>query len=66
MDKYEKFYALYEAVATIFYTPGKTNRGQTHVRDNIDLKRIMIFVWMFTFQRCLWACTTLGFKRRMP
>ncbi|GLS82762.1 NADH:ubiquinone reductase (Na(+)-transporting) subunit B [Paraferrimonas haliotis] len=47
--KYEKFYALYEAAATIFYTPGKTNKGKTHVRDNLDLKRMMITVWACTF-----------------
>ena len=51
-----KSFTLYE-VETIFYTPGKTNR-QTHVRDTANLKRIMIFVWMFTFQRCWWACIT--------
>ena len=27
--KYEKFYALYEAAATIFYTPGKVNKANT-------------------------------------
>ncbi|GLP96790.1 NADH:ubiquinone reductase (Na(+)-transporting) subunit B [Paraferrimonas sedimenticola] len=47
--KYEKWYALYEAAATIFYTPGKTNKGRTHVRDNLDLKRMMITVWACTF-----------------
>ncbi|BDM63350.1 Na(+)-translocating NADH-quinone reductase subunit B [Shewanella sp. NFH-SH190041] len=47
--KYEKWYALYEAAATIFYTPGKVNRGRTHVRDNLDLKRMMITVWACTF-----------------
>lgn len=47
--KYEKWYALYEAAATIFYTPGKVNHGRTHVRDNLDLKRMMITVWACTF-----------------
>lgn len=47
--KYEKWYALYEAAATIFYTPGKVNKGRTHVRDNLDLKRMMIIVWACTF-----------------
>ncbi|QDF67892.1 NADH:ubiquinone reductase (Na(+)-transporting) subunit B [Shewanella sp. SNU WT4] len=47
--KYEKWYALYEAAATIFYTPGKVNKGATHVRDNLDLKRMMILVWACTF-----------------
>ena len=44
--KYEKWYALYEAVATILYTPGTVTKSATHVRDRIDLKRIMILVWM--------------------
>ena len=35
--KHEKWYALYEAAATIFYTPGLVNKGQTHVRDSVDL-----------------------------
>lgn len=25
--KYEKFYAIYEAAATVFYTPGKVNKS---------------------------------------
>ncbi|MPV85973.1 NADH:ubiquinone reductase (Na(+)-transporting) subunit B [Ostreibacterium oceani] len=47
--KYTKFYALYEAVATIFYTPGYVSQRSAHVRDAIDLKRVMIFVWLATF-----------------
>ncbi len=47
--KYEKFYALYEAVDTIFYTPGKVTASASHVRDAVDLKRIMTTVWL-----CAW------------
>lgn len=47
--KYEKFYALYEAVDTIFYTPGKVTTSASHVRDAVDLKRIMITVWLCAF-----------------
>ncbi len=43
--KYPQFYALYEAVDTIFYAPSNVNKGTNHVRDGIDLKRVMIFVW---------------------
>ncbi|MFT4836847.1 MAG: Na+-transporting NADH:ubiquinone oxidoreductase subunit B [Psychromonas sp.] len=46
--RHAKWYALYEAVATFFYTPGHVTKGITHVRDSIDLKRIMIFVWLAT------------------
>ena len=37
--KLEKYYPLYEAAATIFYTPGQVTKGASHVRDAIDLKR---------------------------
>ncbi|AQS39405.1 NADH:ubiquinone oxidoreductase, Na(+)-translocating, B subunit [Shewanella psychrophila] len=47
--KYEKFYAIFEAAYTVFYTPGHVNKGATHVRDNLDLKRMMILVWACTF-----------------
>ncbi|PKG55079.1 NADH:ubiquinone reductase (Na(+)-transporting) subunit B [Shewanella sp. Choline-02u-19] len=47
--KYEKFYALFEAAYTVFYTPGQVNKGRTHVRDNLDLKRMMIMVWACAF-----------------
>lgn len=47
--KYEKFYAIFEAAYTVFYTPGHVNKGATHVRDNFDLKRMMIMVWACTF-----------------
>ncbi|GAB56223.1 Na+-transporting NADH:ubiquinone oxidoreductase subunit B [Glaciecola punicea ACAM 611] len=58
--KYEKFYALYEAAATIFYTPGKVNKANTHVKDSIDLKRIMIFVWMATFPAMFYGMYNIG------
>jgi Na+-transporting NADH:ubiquinone oxidoreductase subunit B len=63
--KYEKFYALYEAVATIIYTPGKVNVGKTHVRDSIDLKRIMIFVWLCTFPAMFFGMYNIGFQAQV-
>ncbi len=40
----ERFYPLYEAVDTFLYTPGMVTEGPSHVRDAIDLKRIMSLV----------------------
>ncbi len=60
--KYEKWYALYEAVTTIFYTPGHVTQNASHVRDNIDLKRIMIFVWACTFPAMFWGMYNVGFQ----
>ncbi|EDQ00472.1 NADH:ubiquinone reductase (Na(+)-transporting) subunit B [Shewanella benthica] len=47
--KLEKGYALFEAIYTGLYTPGHVNKGATHVRDNLDLKRMMILVWACVF-----------------
>ena len=42
--KLQLFYPLYEAADTFLYTPGHVTRGLTHVRDALDLKRLMIMV----------------------
>ena len=60
--KYEKWYALYEAAATIFYTPGTVNKANTHVRDSIDLKRIMIMVWFATFPAMFFGMYNIGLQ----
>ena len=58
--KYEKWYALYEATATVFYTPGTVTKSTTHVKDSIDLKRIMIMVWMATFPAMFYGMYNIG------
>ena len=40
----EKAYPLYEAFDTFLYTPGRVTRGSSHVRDGLDLKRMMMTV----------------------
>lgn len=60
--KHEKWYALYEAAATVFYTPGKVTKGTTHVKDSIDLKRIMIMVWMATFPAMFYGMYNIGLQ----
>jgi len=60
--KYEKWYALYEAVATILYTPGLVTKNGTHVRDSIDLKRIMIFVWLALFPALFFGMYNVGYQ----
>ncbi len=40
----ERFHPLYEAVDSFFYAPGDVTRTGAHVRDAMDLKRMMILV----------------------
>jgi len=60
--KLETWYALYEAVATGLFTPGQVNKGNTHVRDSIDLKRIMITVWLAVFPAMFFGMYNIGFQ----
>ncbi len=63
--KLQRWYALYEAAATIFYTPGTVTRGRSHVRDSIDLKRLMILVWLSVFPAMFWGMHNVG-NQAMP
>ncbi len=60
--KYENWYALYEAADTIFYTPGHVTKTGAHVRDMVDLNRMMILVWMCTFPAVFAGAYFLGFQ----
>lgn len=42
--KLEKLYPVWEAHDTLLFTPGEVTKGKTHVRDALDLKRMMITV----------------------
>jgi len=56
----QKWFPLYDALDTIFYTPGKVTRGAAHVRDGVDLKRIMITVWLATFPAMFYGMYNIG------
>ena len=42
--RFEKYEAMFEMVDTLFYSPPDVTRGSPHVRDGLDLKRVMIAV----------------------
>ncbi|RLQ23101.1 NADH:ubiquinone reductase (Na(+)-transporting) subunit B [Seongchinamella sediminis] len=60
--KLQSWYALYEAADTIFYSPSSVTRSTAHVRDGIDLKRIMITVWLAAFPAMFYGMWNLGFQ----
>lgn len=60
--KHEKFYALYEAIDTFFYRPGSVTGTTAHVRDGLDLKRMMITVWLCTFPVMFFGMYNIGFQ----
>ncbi|WP_285259661.1 NADH:ubiquinone reductase (Na(+)-transporting) subunit B [Halopseudomonas bauzanensis] len=60
--KYEKWYALYEAMDTFLYKPSSVTRTTAHVRDGIDLKRMMITVWLCTFPAMFFGMWNVGYQ----
>jgi Na+-transporting NADH:ubiquinone oxidoreductase subunit B len=42
--KLHRFYYAWDAIDTILYTPSSTTRSGSHVRDGLDLKRMMLTV----------------------
>ncbi len=60
--KHEKWFALYEAVATGLFTPGYVTKGKTHIRDGIDLKAVMITVFFAVFPAMFWGMYNIGFQ----
>ncbi|RKW40576.1 MAG: NADH:ubiquinone reductase (Na(+)-transporting) subunit B, partial [Lautropia sp.] len=63
--KYEKWYALYEAVDTFLYRPGLVTKSTAHVRDAIDIKRIMILVWLCAFPPMLFGLWNAGHQANL-
>lgn len=63
--KYEKMYPLYEAVDTGLYSPPNVTNNTAHVRDGIDLKRIMITVWMCTFPAMFFGMYNIGLQANL-
>lgn len=63
--RYESWYALYEAVDTIFYTPPSIAKTTSFVRDGIDLKRMMITVWLCTFPAMFFGMWNTGLQANL-
>ena len=60
--KAERLYPVYEALDTFLYTPGEVTKGASHVRDGLDLKRMMITVVVALIPCIYMACWNTGFQ----
>ncbi len=60
--RFEQFGAIYEMVDTLFYSPPDVTRGSPHVRDAIDLKRVMIMVVFAATPCALIGMWNVGFQ----
>ncbi|HET9701241.1 MAG TPA: NADH:ubiquinone reductase (Na(+)-transporting) subunit B [Burkholderiales bacterium] len=56
---------LWEAADTFLYTPANVTRGSAHVRDGMDLKRMMITVVIALIPCVLWGMYNTGLQANL-
>lgn len=61
----ERFYPMYEAADTFLYTPGTVTAGASHVRDGLDLKRMMSIVIVSLAGTILMAMYNTGLQAHL-
>lgn len=61
----EKLAPLYEAADTFFYTPSRVTGGGAHVRDALDLKRMMMLVVVATLPCVAMALYNTGLQANL-
>ena len=61
----ERLYPLWEAADTFFYSPASVTHGGSHVRDAIDLKRMMMTVVIATLPCVLMAMFNTGLQANL-
>ena len=60
-----QFYPLYEAVDSLLYSSARANPGAPHVRDAMDLKRMMIVVVVALLPTVYMALWNTGYQANL-
>ena len=63
--RFEQFSALFEMVDTLLYTPADVTRDAPHIRDAMDLKRLMIFVVIAVTPAALVGMYNTGYQTNL-
>lgn len=60
--RYEKYYAVYEMIDTLLFTPKTVTKFAPHARVSLDLKRTMTYVVLATIPCVLWGLWNVGYQ----
>ncbi|MCP5093722.1 MAG: NADH:ubiquinone reductase (Na(+)-transporting) subunit B [Gammaproteobacteria bacterium] len=63
--RFEQLHALFEAVDTFLFSPPDLTRGSPHIRDALDLKRVMIIVVFASAPAAIYGMWNTGFQANM-
>src|SRR5699024_7457189 len=60
--RFKQYYVFYEMFDTMLYSPAETTRSASHVRDGIDLKRVMMTVWFAALPALFFGMYNAGYQ----
>ncbi len=60
--KYEKYRPAYQAMYTFMFTPDETTKKGAHIRDAVDLKRIMFLVVLALIPATIFGMWNVGYQ----
>ena len=60
--KLERLYPMFEGIETVLLTTDHPTKKGAHIRDPMDLKRLMIFVDFALLPCVLFACWNIGYQ----
>ena len=63
--KLKKLYPIYEMVDTFLFTPSKQTNQAPYIRDNIDLKRSMVFVVLALLPAFFFGIYNVGYQQSL-
>src|SRR5690625_4419277 len=63
--RFKQYYVFYEMFDTMLYSPAETTRSASHVRDGIDLKRVMMTVWFAALPALFFGMYNAGYQANL-
>ena len=63
--RFEKYYPVFEMVDVFLYSSPETTHTAPHVRDGIDLKRLMMYVVVALIPCILWSWFNTGYQANL-
>ena len=58
--KYSKWFPLFDAVENLFFSTQTKTSNPVHVRDAVDIQKVMVTVWLATFPAMFFGMYNLG------
>ena len=60
--KFSKYFPLFDVFENLFYSSDRRTFGSIHVRDSIDLQKVMVTVWLAAFPAMFYGMYNIGFQ----